>query len=101
MVIKQARRKKPGMTVSLAVLAGLAPTALWAYDGFKQQGASEGVTRIVGRLSGYSISENKFQVNQLLKGWLPILAGTLAHKMAGRMGINRMIASAGIPILRI
>lgn len=86
------RRAKAG--ISLAIVAGFAPTAVYAFQGFRDQGAMEGVARISARLTGYSPTENKFKFNELAAGWLPILAGGLAHKIANRMGINRQLRKA-------
>jgi hypothetical protein len=89
------------MTLSLAVLAGLAPTVAFAYEGLQAGGIGEVGHRVIGRLAGYDINVHKFSMAELGKGWLPIIGGVVAHKLANRLGINRMIARAGIPILRI
>jgi len=34
-------------------------------------------------------------------GLMPLAVGVLVHKVAGRLGINRAIASTGIPFIRI
>ena len=85
-------------SISVAMILGFAPTALWAYDGAKQFGVSEGLTRLVGRFTGYSMTEKKWQADQLVAGWAPIIAGILAHKIANKVGLNRMIRGMGIPI---
>ena len=47
--------------------------------------------------------DNKFNVEGLMKGLLPLIAGGLVHKFVGGapLNINRMLASAGVPIVRI
>ncbi|MDD1679403.1 MAG: hypothetical protein LUO93_09525 [Methanomicrobiales archaeon] len=37
----------------------------------------------------------------LWRGAMPLIVGVAAHKLAGRLGINRAIAKAGVPILRV
>lgn len=97
------KRAKP--TVSLAVLAGLAPTAAYAYEGFKlggdQGGIVEAAHRVTMRLTGYEWKGKVWSASELAAGWVPLLAGAFIHKGANRLGINRMIARAGIPYLRV
>jgi hypothetical protein len=83
------RRAKPAL--SLAMLAGFAPTAIYAYNGFKQQGLEEGVARMAARLTGYSFTEQKWKPNELLAGMLPLVGGAIVHKIANRVGINRQL----------
>lgn len=93
-------RKKPAFTLPLAVLAGLAPglSALWeakAY-GFKQ------VANVAARdYAGYDPDTGKMTTKFLSYGLLPLLGGFLVHTLAGKLGVNRMLGRAGIPILRI
>jgi hypothetical protein len=86
------RRAKAG--ISLAILAGFAPTAIYAVQGFQQQGPMEGVARLSARMTGYSITEKKFKLDELMSGWLPVLGGVLAHKLANRLGVNKMLRKA-------
>jgi hypothetical protein len=95
------RHHKPKMTVSLAILAGLAPTAVFAAEGFSAGGISEVGHRLTGRLTGWDTGTSKWSMAELGKGWIPILGGVLVHKLANRFGINRMIAQSGIPLIRI
>jgi hypothetical protein len=100
---RRGRGKKP-LTISLAVVAGFVPTAAYAIEGFRRGGETgfvEGLARITARLTGYSITENKFHGMELVKGYGPVLLGGVAHVFASRIGLNRMIARAGIPIFRI
>lgn len=87
--------------IPLAIIAGLAPTAVYGFQGFQQQGPIEGLARVSARLTGYSPTENKFKYDELVKGWFPLLLGYVGHKIAGKLGINRMIASTGIPFIEI
>lgn len=104
-VVKRATRRASKMTVPLAIVAGVAPTLMFAYDGFKiggsEGGVGEAAHRLTMRLTGYEWKGGVWSFGELTKGWAPILAGVVAHKMANRFGVNRMIASAGIPLIRI
>lgn len=98
-------RSKAKMTVSLALLAGLAPTAAFAIEGFRIGGTEGGIVeamhRITMRLTGYEWKGGGFSSAQLMMGWTPLLMGGLAHMAANRLGINRMMSRAGIPFIRI
>jgi hypothetical protein len=100
----RAHHRAKSTTIPLAIVAGFIPTAGYALAGFRQggeTGMTEGIARITARLTGYSITENKFHGMELVKGYGPILLGFITHKLASKLGINRAIARAGIPLLRI
>ena len=101
----RAARRAKSMTVSLGILAGLAPTAAFAIEGARlpgdQGGLAEAAHRVTMRLTGYEWKNNVWSFGELAKGWMPLLAGGLAHKLAGQWGINRAIARAGVPFIRI
>lgn len=98
---KSGKHHKKPFTISLAIVGGFVPLALFAYDGMVTKGPVNAASRIAMRLTGYDTTQEKFYWKELVKGWTPILAGIIGHKVANKLGINRMIAQAGIPILRI
>jgi len=44
---------------------------------------------------------NKFDPSLLAHGFGPLLGGFLIHKVASKLGVNRELGRAGVPILRI
>ncbi len=98
---KARRRSKAGVTIPLAVIGGFVPTLAFAADGYRVGGFENAARRIAQRLTGIDSTANVFIAKELMAGWGPILAGFLVHKAAGRLGINRAIARAGIPLVRI
>ena len=96
---KTHRKAKPA--VSLAILAGFAPTAIYAYQGLAVNGPYEAVTRLTARFTGYSMTERKFKLNELLEGWGPVLLGMLAHRVANRTGINKSVRKLTMGLLSI
>lgn len=50
---------------------------------------------------GYSTRLNKWSINSMARGAAPLLMGLLVHKTASLLGVNRMLAQAGVPIIRI
>jgi hypothetical protein len=103
--VRRVGRRAKKTTISLAVLAGFAPTAAFALEGFRvggdQGGLTEAAHRITMRLTGYEWKGGGWHAGELFKGLGPLLLGAGVHKLANRFGINRMIASAGIPLFRI
>lgn len=103
--VRSKSRRKAGFTLPLAVVAGFAPTAAFALEGFRiggdQGGIMEAGHRLTMRLTGYEWKGGVWSMPELMKGWLPIIGGVIAHKVAGKLGINRALARAGIPFVRI
>jgi hypothetical protein len=94
---KKTHRKRGGFTVPVAVLAGFAPMI----SDVAQLGIMQTPHVVAYELLGYNTWDKTWKGDRAVKGWAPILAGFLVHKLAGKLGINRAIAQAGIPILRI
>jgi len=101
MAAKRKHHSRPKMTISLAVIGGLAPTAYSTYYGYKSDGARGAMGNLGMRLTGYDFRDGKFKLQELWNGVGPLLLGGLVHKMANQMGLNRMISKAGIPVFRI
>lgn len=101
MAKKGKRSRRNGFTIPLAVIGGIVPTAAFAAEGLSVGGPMEAAKRASMRLTGYNPWEKRWYLSEFAAGWLPILAGVVAHKLANKTGINRAIASAGIPLLRI
>lgn len=103
MAKEKKRRKKKGFTVPLAVVAGFMPI-VGNYQRIRGQGFTQGKAAVeaAGAITGYSVNSSKWSFQTLREGgsW-GILAGMIVHKVASRVGINRALASAGIPFIRI
>lgn len=94
------RRKKPQMTVPLAVVAGFIPPAafLWSH---KDSGPAV-LANDVGRIfTGWDGATSSWSWRNLRLGAFPVLGGFAIHMLAGRIGLNRVLARAGVPLLRI
>lgn len=103
LVSRPRRRTRPSL--SLAVMAGFAPTLAFAIEGFKlpgdQGGIVEAAHRVTMRMTGYEWKNNKWLASQLAMGVGPVLLGGLVHKMANRFGINRTVRKATMGIFSI
>jgi len=92
---KKGRRSKK-MTVPLAVVAPIAFTAL----AFGQAAARGDMVTVKQGLTGMG-ADGKFHFEYVYPNYLPILAGVLIHKGANMAGINRTLAAAKVPFIRI
>jgi len=93
--------RRPGMTLPVAVVAGFAPGLMVTFRDFQQYGLGGAVNTLSRAYIGYDPGAQKFDFGAMRYGTLPLLAGIMVHKFAGRLGINRAIARTGIPFIRI
>jgi len=89
------------MTLPLAVLAGFVPLGMRGYNGFKGNGWAGAVDGVSSGLTGYSIFEKSWHPEIMLANVTPILGGFLVHMIATRLGVNRALGRAKVPLLRI
>jgi hypothetical protein len=94
-------RRRSQMSLPIAVVAGFVPLASNALRDYQQGGLDLLGTGLTWRLTGYNQMSKRFDLSGLSSGLLPILLGIGVHKLAGRLGVNRAIANAGIPLLRL
>jgi hypothetical protein len=101
---KARKHKRAGMTIPLAVVAGFAPLAMGELGAVKR--ALSGDTACAAQqaviyATGYNTDTKAFHWPTFVGSYGPILAGMVVHKLAGRLGVNRAIAKAGVPFIRI
>jgi len=99
---KKKHRRKHGFQLPLAVVGGFTPAAVFLIGSWKAHHSIEAVGKDAAMImTGYNTWERKWDPGKMAWGLLPILIGVGLHKVAGKLGINRAIAQAGIPIFRI
>jgi hypothetical protein len=94
------RPAKKSFSLSLGIVAGLMPgvSQLWAA---KNYGLGQ-VARVASRdYIGYDPDTGHFNGSFLRYGAYPLLIGVIAHFLASKLGINRALGRAGIPVIRI
>lgn len=93
---------RAGFTIPLAVVAGFTPTVVDAANYAKYYGV-RGVGFILARnFLGVNIDTGKWSGGDMIHGLTPVVLGLAAHKfIGGKLGINRMLAKSGIPLVRI
>lgn len=108
-------RRSRGIEIPLTIVAGFMPGLLAAWQERPGGGAYGASWAKVGQtlsrayfgynpypLGYYGIQQTQgFHFEDLRYGALPLVAGVLAHKVANRLGVNRMLRRAGIPVVRV
>lgn len=97
------RHHARGFTVPAAVIGGLLP-ATGALITAAKSGGMGGVVQWSSILTtGYDPADGQWKPRIALeKLYLPLAAGVLVHKfVGGKLGVNRMLANAGVPFIRL
>lgn len=101
MAKKKTARRTHSFTIPVAVIAGLAPGAYRAYEGFSTDGIRGLAYRLSNDFTGFDPYQKKFNLFEMKYGLGPLLLGVAVHKVAGKLGINRALGRAGVPFLRV
>ena len=99
--MSKAKSMFGGLTIPLTVVAGLAPGVSKLYGYYKDYNIRTVLDQASIMYLGYDPNAGKFNIKWAMQGLGPILIGGFAHKLANKIGINRMLASAGIPVFRV
>lgn len=100
--VRRARRRAAKMTVPIAVLAGLAPGAASAYEGFKKDGFRGLSYRLANDYTGYDAYNKAWNASELKNGLMPLVAGFMVHWLiGGKLGVNRALGRARVPFVRL
>lgn len=92
-------RAKAKMTIPLAVVAGFVPTVVGVWN--RRSSGQAVADYLQSGFTGITPGTGQFNLANLRAGLMPIAAGFMVHKIAGMLGINRAIARARIPLIRI
>ena len=99
------RRSRVGTLIHLTMIAGLAPMASDVVSGYQAAGAMGALDHLSLCTTGitrHSDGSYAFQpMYALTRLYLPMFGAMLAHKMANRVGINRVIRKSGIPLFEL
>lgn len=112
MARKHNKHSKPKLTIPLAVVAGFLPgiaDSFFANRPFNDGSGDSMVDVFVGDFTGIQTAgaRAKYAHGKTWSTWrlgyglYPLLAGFAVHKLAGMLGINRMLSRARIPFVRI
>lgn len=101
MAKKKNGHKRNGITIPVAVVSGFAVPTLRAIDKVKLGTIQDGFVEVVKDFTGYKPYAGTWDWRDLQYGLLPVVVGMGVHKVASALGINRALAQAGVPLLRI
>jgi len=96
---RSAPRARAKMTIPLAVVAGFVPAAVGVWS--RRSSGQAVADYLQAGFTGITPGTGQFAIANLRSGLLPVIAGFGVHLVASRLGINRAIARARIPLLRI
>jgi len=97
-------RRKSRFSIPIAVVAGFFPLASDVYYlGLKQEKPLQATANILQHnLIGFNPwNAGKWDAQGFQHGLYPILMGFVLHILAGKLGLNRLLARSGIPLLRV
>lgn len=101
MATKKKHHRKQ-FTIPMAVIGGFAPIMVKGLKGYQSGGATGLLQEVTAYSTGYHIALKQWQPKLLIEGMTPVIVGGLVHKfIGGKLGINRMLANAGVPVLRL
>lgn len=105
-IVRYMPRRRGGgrraFTLPVAVVAGLMPGAYRAVEGFQKDGFRGASYRLANDFTGYDAYNNKWNASELKYGLVPLAAGFIVHWLiGGKLGVNRALGRAGVPIIRL
>jgi hypothetical protein len=95
---KRKMHHKKKMTIPLAVVGGFLPTAVGVWN--RRSSGSQVASYLQAGFTGIG-ADGKFAIGNLATGLGPVMAGFAVHKVASMLGVNRAMARANIPLIRI
>lgn len=103
---KKKKRRRAGGTIPLSIVGGLLPGLHYTVAGWRSGSSltdslEKGMAHLSVAFTGYDPVAHKWQLANMSRGLTPLLAGILVHKVAGKLGVNRVLSSARVPWIRI
>lgn len=98
-------RAKKQFTIPLLAVAGFTPLVFGSAGIVTLARNGSTVETIAmetaASLTGYHWGAGKWGWTWAKRGMLPIALGLVGHQVASKLGFNRMLARAGIPLIRL
>lgn len=102
-VTKKKARRRNNFTLPVSLVLPLIWPIQKAYHVYTETNSLESSIRnYFAYYTGWTGNPARSWEPAYLKyGLYPLIAGMVLHKAAGKFGVNRMLASAGVPFVRI
>lgn len=99
---KHSRRHSTKVTIPLAIVGGFVPFVAHTYRNYKSGGMSHAMTYFAKPFVPFDPVTGQMDTSKLSYGLYPVVGGLLVHWLVGgKLGVNRAMARAGIPLIRI
>jgi len=98
---KKGSHRKKGLNIPMAVVGGIIPVVTRGAATIQASGWKVGLNNVASWFTGWDANTGNWSIKNLYYGALPIGVGMVVHKVASRLGVNRALASAGIPFFRV
>lgn len=100
-VARRRRNGVKGMTIPVALMVGFLPITLEAINGAQRGGWKGMAHQVAYSFTGWDTDTRTWEQSRLKGGLYPVLIGMGVHWIADKMGVNRALQRAKMPILRI
>lgn len=102
-VARRRKRRRRSRTIPLGPVLGLAAGMVGPAQALMEGNIESAAELACRQYTGYSFQHQHFDANELKKGLVPLVAGLLVHKFVGGwpLNLNRTLAAAGVPYIRI
>lgn len=98
---KRKSRRRNGFTIPIAAAVPLVYVGYNSLLYAVNQSPQVALEKTTKWFTGYSIETGRWSWENLKFGLFPVIGGIMAHKVASKLGVNRALASAGVPWLRV
>ena len=99
---RRFRRRARKMTIPIAPIAGLAAGMVQPVDYAIKGDYYQAGRYLVANYTGFDISDMTWVPSNLYRGLLPLVIGFGVHQVVGNwLGVNRALANAKVPFIRI
>jgi hypothetical protein len=100
--MSKGHHKRGGFTIPVAAVMGFAPLVVGGIDNVRFHGISGLKDYTARTIIPYDPESRRFTTAYLGYGLYPIVAGFLVHWLVGgKLGVNRMLGRARVPLLRL
>lgn len=98
---KNKRRRSREITIPIAIVAPIAGTLAWCYQAHGEWAGR--LNLLCASYTGYDPGLQKFRPGLLKQGLGSLIIGAIIHKFVGGspLNVNRMLARAKVPFIRI